>query len=384
MQSASPDRPGSEIPALTGFRALPALAVVVFHFLREHVPRSWPRLRQAASTGYVAVGLFFVLSGFVLTYTYAARPLDEEGRRRFRLARFARIYPVYLLSLALGFAAEWPRSFAALHTEIGWIQLGLVLLLLNALTHFGMLHLNWAAWSLSVEAFFYALFPWLTRRLAARRLADLALIALAAWLFGLAFPAAYTALDPDDLGTSLRLIHSATWSQYLRYSPLTHLHEFVIGIVAGLYFLRRRAAGPTSPHLWDAATLVLAALVAFALARSDAIPYAYVHSGLLAPLFAALVIAVAGGHGWVSRALATRPMLELGRASYAIYILHVPVHDLMARAFPRLDRDPRWVLLYIALLVVLCVAVYHLIEEPARRRIRSAITPARDRDHTRV
>lgn len=87
------------LPALTGLRLLAALYVVSFHYA--------PPLSQGfdvfTSAGYSAVSLFFILSGFVLAYNHIDMERDAitVDRGRFWLSRFARVYPAYLLALAL-------------------------------------------------------------------------------------------------------------------------------------------------------------------------------------------------------------------------------------------------------------------------------------------
>src|ERR1044071_2165280 len=88
-----------QLHSLTGLRFFLALWVVVFHQSSRLGPMP-PALFGLLQTGYVAVGFFFVLSGFVLAYNYplvAAWSKDELVR--FGIARFARIYPTYFLGL---------------------------------------------------------------------------------------------------------------------------------------------------------------------------------------------------------------------------------------------------------------------------------------------
>ena len=76
-----------------------------FHFTPPHMQLLYPVI----DSGYVFVGFFFLLSGYVLAYNYAGRPTPLV-KRDFWRARFARLYPVYLLSLAISFTmlqAEW-------------------------------------------------------------------------------------------------------------------------------------------------------------------------------------------------------------------------------------------------------------------------------------
>jgi peptidoglycan/LPS O-acetylase OafA/YrhL len=85
--------------ALTTLRFLAALHVVLFHMRVTGVLPGGPWWYQnLASVGYIGVNLFFVLSGFILVYTYANTTVSP---RRFWQARFARIYPAYALSLLL-------------------------------------------------------------------------------------------------------------------------------------------------------------------------------------------------------------------------------------------------------------------------------------------
>jgi peptidoglycan/LPS O-acetylase OafA/YrhL len=103
------------LDALTGARFLAALWVVVYHYTLEF---RFPSLKEALHyqyghhtpfdllilQGHLAVDFFFLLSGFILAYTY----ISDSGRlrgspRAFWVARIARIYPVYLLGLALAF-----------------------------------------------------------------------------------------------------------------------------------------------------------------------------------------------------------------------------------------------------------------------------------------
>jgi peptidoglycan/LPS O-acetylase OafA/YrhL len=80
------------LPALTSLRFFAALHVVCFHFLAFKIVSGERWLGQISSIGYVGVSFFFVLSGFILVYTYAGRDIPA---RDFWRARFARIYPAF-------------------------------------------------------------------------------------------------------------------------------------------------------------------------------------------------------------------------------------------------------------------------------------------------
>src|SRR5690348_9842412 len=96
-------RAQGHLNALTGLRFFAAFYVVIFHFGKYHLASAPHWLFNIGRSGYIAVGLFFVLSGFVLTYTYlgGAAPWTRLDKRTFWVARLARIYPLYVLSLAM-------------------------------------------------------------------------------------------------------------------------------------------------------------------------------------------------------------------------------------------------------------------------------------------
>ncbi len=112
-------------------------------------------IEHYTAIGYIGVMFFFTLSGFVLAW--AIRP--GVSKRSFYQARFARIYPLYL--------ATWLAAVAAsfvLGDDKSWIGIVLSLILLQAWVPVPEIYGagNSPGWSLSVEAFFYALFPFLT------------------------------------------------------------------------------------------------------------------------------------------------------------------------------------------------------------------------------
>ncbi|MEO8876844.1 MAG: acyltransferase family protein, partial [Polyangiaceae bacterium] len=153
-----------ELRALTGLRFGAAASVVAFHFVRF---RFDPQgiLRRIMSCGFTAVGLFFVLSGFILVYAYDGVPHFESPQRRaFFRARFARVYPVYALGMIFGafvtFALGWAHvsDFTSFR---GALRIAAVTCVLTGVSHRTMFVFNWAAWSLTSELLFYVSFPFL-------------------------------------------------------------------------------------------------------------------------------------------------------------------------------------------------------------------------------
>lgn len=165
--------PRNRLEALTGLRFYAAFGVILFHLsIFDFFALDGPavRLGQTAflNAGWLGVSFFFVLSGFVLTWS--ARPRDKAGR--FFARRLAKIYPnhlfmfitVALISGGLGQTPLW-QGFANLFLLQSWIP--------QNTAFFGV---NGPSWSISAELFFYAMFPLLY--LVIKRLRDRTVLTL--------------------------------------------------------------------------------------------------------------------------------------------------------------------------------------------------------------
>ena len=285
------------LPALTSLRFFAAFHVVIFHFqaMQIFIGPAW--FQKLSSIGYVGVSFFFVLSGFILVYTYAGRPMILKN---FWRARFARIYPAYAFSLLVTalffFYAVLTMNIPFFVWAKAHLKLAsaLVLSLLQAWVPPAALTWNAVAWSLSVEAFFYILFPFLLLVLVRRSQPQLLLIAAASWLTSLVFSGSYVVLNPDHLSVVNADVLGAFWLNALKFNPLARLPEFLLGMACGFLFLRSRRESKL------ALPLVLSGIAAFLVVVyfSAVIPYPILHTALLAPAFAAIVYGFAVRPNW--------------------------------------------------------------------------------------
>lgn len=375
------------LAALTGLRFVAAIWVVLYHVVEVLAPRASGMAGRVAVHGYLGVSLFFVLSGFILTYTYIDPGTGwlRGSRRSFWWARVARIYPVYALALLLALpvfllyrivlAAPAARPDALLSA-------GLTPMLLQAWWPKAACQWNCPGWSLSVELVFYGLFPlaavWL-----ARRRASAFMLGTTAWVASLLLPAAYLALAPDGIANPTRF-DTSFWLQAVKFSPIAHLGEFALGIVAGIAFLRRKPASfLESPAFgWMAGLGVAISLIL--LTTTEWLPYVLLHDGLLAPLWAAVILTLAVGQGGAVRLLGSPPLVRLGEASYALYLVHFPLlgYVVLVRGFLRIRHPeltaPSWlmILTYIVGVIAFSVYLFHRVEEPARHWIRERTSAA--------
>jgi peptidoglycan/LPS O-acetylase OafA/YrhL len=345
--------------ALTGLRAPLAYWVAAYHFMP--LPEQSP-LWALLGPGHLAVDVFFVLSGYVLTQRYAAVELREASQRRqFWLRRVARLYPLYLVSLALGIAAAWPHNLPTLMSAAGQLRTALQLLLLNAWAPLAMFSPNWAAWSLSVEALFYLLFPALLLALRSQSARALWLVFVLACACCWIAPTVYTLLDPDGLGRPLVRSDQVLWSYYLKFFPVQRVPEFVAGICCAL--LARRLAPEACRRRWP---LALLAVLGMTVAGCTWLSNAFLFCGVLTPACALLVWAI---DRWGCAWLASRPLVALGHASYATYILHVPWYFTLRRLAGVDELDALQFTVYVCSLVCLSLAARRWAEEPLRKRI---------------
>ena len=189
-----------------------------------------------SSVGYVAVSFFFILSGFILIYTYAGKPLNV---RQFWRARLARLYPVYLVSLALTAPFFFYGVLKMSLPYLWYFQarpastVVLVLTMLQAWVPMAALGWNSPAW-VSVEIFFYILFPLLLARFERIPNRGLAAIALAGWMLAVATAISYVVLRPDrvEANSSTDFLF---WLSALKFFPLMRLPEFIVGLTCGYW-----------------------------------------------------------------------------------------------------------------------------------------------------
>jgi len=359
LKPAAPVRK-PQLPALTGVRTLLAVNIMLFHFTPPHMTYLYPLIDHS----YVFVGFFFLLSGFILAYNYADRP--TLNKRDFWRARFARLYPIYLLSLVL-FAGmlggEWQ---ARSHPEF-FAGVLLTPLLLQGWNPWLATFWNTVAWTLSCEAIFYFAFPWIIRLRWPKTPGRLIALLLGIWAIGLIPHSFYLLLNPDHLAGPADRYSSGFWIRTLKYTPLAYTCTFLAGIT--LAKLQGSLTLAARHRAWVAG-LSLLALGLFFAKVVDHVPYILMHGGFLVPLFSALVIGLSGQNIFASF-FAWKPIELLGQASYALFLLHFNFINLLRNHHipERLHLaayDP-WV--SYAATLVLAIAAMYFVERPARRAI---------------
>jgi len=298
------------LPSLTPLRGIAALWVVLFHYC-WHFPAVHPdRYTGAVYKGYLAVDLFFMLSGFVISHVYRrqfAQQVTGRHYRDFLKARVARIYPLHLTVLLLFvMTALGERAVVYAHGGsfgpirlVGERSVGGFFANLLMLQGVWARELSWndPAWSISLEFLAYflfpVLFPWLWRAApAAKAGIVMVLLVVLGWL-------AYSTGDDFNQWNGLGAI--------MRCLP-----EFLIGAL--LYSAYRG-------RLVGSLLATDAALVTGILVLCTMLHFAAPDFGIV-PLFALLLLTAVANRGRLGSWLNSAPLLWLGNISYSLYLIH--------------------------------------------------------------
>ncbi|TFV59350.1 acyltransferase [Mycobacterium sp. PS03-16] len=369
-----------EIRALSGLRIVAAVWVVLFHFrplLAQAAPDLASALAPLLDCGAQGVDLFFILSGFVLTWTYLDRMGQSWSTRatvRFLWLRLARVWPVYLVTMHL--AAAWiiftlnvghvPSPAVDQLTAVSYLrQLFLVQLWFQPF--FDGSSWNGPAWSISAEWLAYLLFGALI--LVVFRIARVTRARGLLWL------AVAASLPP-----TLLLLATGEF-----YTPWSWLPRIVMQFTAGALAcaaVRKLRLTTRARQGFGLLSLAIAATMVGALYYLDARPPASIRdaSGLVDVLFVPLVVTLAVGAGTLPRLLSARPMVYLGHISFGLYMVHELVHTAWNWAAVQFEitltpgiAAQAVVLGLLAVSTVGAAVLYHVVEEPARLWMRRMV-----------
>lgn len=336
--------------------------VIAFH-LRDGAFHLKPRLEPSLflSRGYLWVDLFFVLSGFIITYTATpdGRPLSWENVKRFWMSRVTRIFPLHLFSTALFLLlAAATAGMALMHGEpLGprWTMHGLAstleeVTLIHAIGLPGFQPLSAVSWSISAEMYAYALFP--------------VMILVAGWRWGIALLFLVPLLF---YGWVLGAGHSLHIPYGL--SIIRCLAAFVIGLAICLHRDRwARLSDRTSTALQIVG--LGGALLLMALPVNDV---------LVIPCFALLVAASWSDRGWLPAIFKARPLQYLGEISYSLYLMHwwtmmallfLWQRTVMKLGLPYWTEQIAWILAVPPLAIAIASLTYRFVELPTRTHFR--------------
>ena len=338
------------IPALDGLRGLAILAVFFHHYGAGGGQSGSTAIKWMATVcglGWSGVDLFFVLSGFLITGILYDTQNDPAYYRKFYARRALRIFPIYYAFAAIALIVlpfnVWHPGDAFFLVYLGYPAALIWPSLISV--PIGITHL----WSLSAEEQFYALWPWLIRRLGSpRRILRLCLAAIIlALLLRIAFQSwAYEFLlcrmDDLALGGAIAVLYRTDWQKWCQRLAFPVFAASLVLLITICTFRHTTAHGDR--------VITTAGFSVVAVG----------YGGLL-------VLAL----GPLSRFFSSWTLRLFGKYSYGMYLYHFPLIPVLERAKPFYGRLPFGSFLYpafcLAVNLVIAAISFHFLERPILR-----------------
>lgn len=343
------------IEQLTFTRFVAALLIVFFHFGGGTYQFTNVYTRFLFKQANVGVSYFFILSGFVMIIAYHKKKkvifLDYMRNR------FARIYPVYFIAIVLFFFIVFISKQASLLDFI------LNVLMIQAWIPGKALVGNIPAWSISVELLFYVLFPFLYNSLYSKFNYKKLIIPIV--IFWAISQIGYNYLLTKELFPNF--IYN---NLDVKYQPLFHLNEFLVGNLAGLFFIKNKFKNRN----YD---ILIVCLIILLLGLKYPIGLDF-HNGFLALIFIPFIVLLALNNGFITKFFNKRLFVFLGEISFGLYILQfivwIYISDYRLNKYLGLDKVEDFLFCFflrLVILIILSALSYVYIETPIRNKIKN-------------
>ena len=356
------DAPRPRLDALTGLRWLAAFWVFGYH-MQAFGSLPYP-FDLPIRLGFLGVTFFFILSGFVLTWSMRpSLPIST-----FYVRRFARIWPTHMVALLLAIPVFYTLSADPADSWVKTLSIPILLLSVVLFQGFSrnpeiLFSGNPAAWTLSCEAFFYAVHPFLGALLRRTSRHGALIVAMTTLTIAFVYRGA-TQLGPTGWAANVPL-------------PFDQLPMFVLGMAIAWAFVQGWRPRIPVTLAWVAFAVTIAWLTVGPTAGLGVLSdiAARFSNEFATVVCALLIIAVASGTLRGRRSWLAHPvMVRLGTWSYAFYLVHATV----IYALVNIIGGPRgaggtnliWGAGIFVFALALSAAIHHWIEAPAERAIR--------------
>jgi len=363
--------------ALTSLRLFAALAILLQH---SEETLGVPFSSFSPIPLYFGVDFFFVLSGFILTFVYADIG-HATGARAFYVARIARIWPLHLATLLIWLLVV-PRGSWVIpggeHYVLETTLANIFLLQAWVPLFFVYFSYNAVSWSISTEAFFYLLFPWLGKDWGRTWY----------WKLGVVVAAVVLILCLCDWAgvrplTGSNDFASVTTHGIVYISPFTRVFQFVVGMASALVFIRLRQPLLRIPAVvWTGLEVFVLLMIGRVwstgfvwsdqlFGEAETALGAFTRGVPVTLLFGVIVLVFGLGRGLISKLLSFKPLIHLGEASFALYLIHQILLNPLQVYRDQLSSIPVGVQFCLFLLasVLASIALHQFVEKPCRRVI---------------
>ena len=379
-------KPSLYLNNLTPLRGIAAILTVIFHanqFLSGALVTE--KFAPMMERLYLMVDFFFILSGFIMCHVYANYFTDKVSSnafKKFSIARFARVYPLHLITLVYLIAMYGISRQAGvpeipiLEVENSKYSIFTNLLLLHSMNLHQWFTWVHASWSISTEWWAYMIFPFLVKPMNRAGNMGKAAIALSCLIgyFLIAYFVTPVVTSPKEFGFPPDTSHTSLNVSY-QFGYLRCLCGFVLGMSIYHAYL----AGWGKKILSNGYVMILLGLGVFLSMQF------FISDVLVVAFFPFILLSGAYGGTGIDRFFAARPLQRLGDWSFYIYLVHQPVLITLVNIFtylnppkpgeqpPPLPLQTAWLvtLVVIALVLLLSYLTYRFWELPARKWINA-------------
>ncbi|MGE6515821.1 acyltransferase family protein [Lysinibacillus sphaericus] len=355
------------INTLTSLRFFAALAVFLSHlFILQNFEETKWIFDRIFFEGYLGVTFFFILSGFILTYNYHNKfqKYTKGNLKNFMVARFARIYPVYILTFLISLI-----PFFVDDMEINYLNQ-----ILTGIANLGMIQsfvpipsvyfsFNAPSWSISDEMFFYLIFPFVI----------LTLIKFKKNKF-LTFFIPFTFLIYISACLVVWYMRDSQLAHWLFYIfPPFRFIDFFIGIIIGLVFVKMKEV-KISNRIFSIFEIVSILLLIIAIYFFPTIHQTLRLWGYYLLPLVFIIWVFAFQKGVISQFLSHKVFVYLGEISFSFYMIHKIVMGYMEITPFVKDNPYIFVLTTFLITLILSHIIYKYYEIPLKNKIRHKLS----------
>ena len=344
--------------SLTSLRFFFALAVFLSHLTFVQTDLKWYNWlkNKVFFEGYVGVGFFFILSGFVLALNYQKKIINNPNFsfKNFYIARIARIYPLHVLM----FAVMIP--YVIIHQLFGWDKAVLNFFLLQSFIPDKAYYftINNVSWSISTEFFFYLMFPFYVIWLYKFKWLKYALFALTIPLL--------IYFEPKIAG-------NGNLEKGIYYiNPIVRSLDFILGIILCQVYqsIKDKPISYLKGSIFEFGALAL--LIGFFAIHED-IQRAFRYGIYYWIPILCIVMVFALQKGFFSRILQNRVLVYLGEISFGFYMIHMAVIKYGNYIVPQ-GNDFIKIGVYFIIALILSVLCFEYFEKPLAKKIKNVLT----------
>lgn len=345
--------------SLTSLRFFFAFAVFLSHLTFVKRDLAWYNFlkNNVFFEGYLGVGFFFILSGFVLALNYENKIIENPNfnKKKFYIARIARIYPLHVLTfcvmLPFVILNVWQGTF---HWDIAGANLFLLQSYIPIKDFY--FSINNVSWSISTELFFYFMFPfyviWLYKF---PKLKYILLLAIPIIIFA----------EPY-FRTDMKMEKAIFY-----INPLVRSLDFILGIITCQIYKKIKK----SPINFSKGTLIeLAAIIVLSI-------FFYFHNDVARAFrygiyywipMVGIVLIFALQRGFFSKLLQHKTLVYLGEISFAFYMIHMIVIKYGNQYLPAIN-DFLKIGIYFAVALILSALTFEYFEKPVAKWIKEKV-----------